>query len=342
MKILVLRLSSMGDCVLATALFSYLKRRYENAAVTFVTGSAYAPLFSDDPRLAAVTGIASNASTLPADVTGQEWDLVADLQNSRRSRALLHGVRSKQPAGRFDKKHCARFLLIAFRIDCYDPSLHVAARYLQAAGGDPHSEEVPPPLLFFSDEGRRRAATALNARFGAGKRPMLALFPFSAWKNKEWPAAYFETIGRHFLEKGWNVALMGGPQDGARAEALRARTGARCVSLAGTLSLYESGCMLTGFDLALGNDTGLTHLARACGVKTGILYGPTTRHFGFSPYGGPLSRVFEERLFCRPCHAHGGNVCWRRGRRCLRRIGPETVINGLEKLFNAPPPADKY
>jgi heptosyltransferase-2 len=89
--------------------------------------------------------------------------------------------------------------------------------------------------------------------------------------------------------------------------------------------------------LALGNDTGLVHLARACGVKTGVIFGPTARQFGFYPYGEPPFAVFEQNLACRPCHAHGGNVCLRLNRACTRSIGFKQVIRGLEELFHGTP-----
>jgi heptosyltransferase II len=336
MKILVLRLTSMGDCILASAVFPYLKSRYPGAEVTFVTSSDFAPLFKDDPRLSSVAGIDGRSSVLPAEITAQEWDFAADLQNNGQSRALLGQVRTRSPVGLFDKQHWRRFLLLVLRLDRYDHSLHVAARYLQAIGGDPRREEIPRPELFFKEARVAQARAAFAARVGAGKRPCLALFPFSAWKNKEWPAEHFGNVGRHFGKSGWDVAVLGGPEDAARSEELRGRIGGRCVSFAGALSLYECGCLLKSVDLALGNDTGLSHLARACGVRTGILFGPTTRQFGFYPYSGPPFMVFEEKCFCRPCHAHGGNVCVRLDRRCLRHIGHEKVINGMEKLFNGP------
>jgi ADP-heptose:LPS heptosyltransferase len=227
-------------------------------------------------------------------------------------------------------------MLLVFRMNFYDPALHVAARYIEAAGGDPRHEEIPAPALFFSEERCARARAAFAARRGADNRRTCALFPFSAWKNKEWPAERFECVGRHFLAAGWNVTILGGPQDAPAAEAMRGRIGGRCVQCAGALSLYECGCLIKSFDLALGNDTGLSHLARACGVKTVILFGPTTRHFGFFPYGRPPFRVFEERLLCRPCHAHGGSLCVRFSRACMKNIPAARVIAGLEELADAP------
>jgi len=339
MKILVLRLSSMGDVILASALFSFIHKRWHAAEVSFVTDSRYAGLWSDDPRLSAVAGIGERDPALPEAIIAREWDLVVDLQNNRRSRGLLAQVRTKSRSGLFDKQHLQRFLLLVFRMNFYDAARHVAARYIEAAGGSPHTEELPAPELFFKEENCKRIRAETGARFGLDRGPSLALFPFSAWKNKEWPAEYFESVGRHFCANGWNAGIIGGPQDVPAAEAMRKRIGARCVQLAGALNLYECGCLLKSFDLALGNDTGLAHLARACGVKTGILYGPTTRHFGFYPYGTPPFMIFENRLLCRPCHAHGGNVCVRPDRPCMQMTGAARVIAGLEELAGAPTPS---
>jgi len=333
MKILIIRLSSMGDVILATPLFSFIRKQHPTAAVTFVTGSEYAGLFGDDLRLSEVAGIDTGTLRLPAGLIASAWDLVVDLQNSLRSRALLGQLQAKAKTGFFDKQHWQRFMLLFLRCNTYDPARHVAVRYIRAADGDASAgAAAEPPRLFFREDGRARARAIL----GGNGRPALAIFPFSAWKNKEWPAACFVKVGRHFLAKGWNVAIVGGPSDAGRAEQMRENIGGRCVSLAGEVSLYECGCLLSSFALALGNDTGLSHLSRACGVKTGILYGPTTRHFGFYPYGEPAFRIFEEKLFCRPGHAHGGNVCLRLSRRCMKGIDAERVISGLEELAGAP------
>jgi heptosyltransferase-2 len=125
--------------------------------------------------------------------------------------------------------------------------------------------------------------------------------------------------------------------DREKALIMESQIGTRCLSLAGKLSLSECGALLSDFSLALGNDTGLSHLARSCGVRTGIFFGPTTRHFGFFPWGDPAFKVFETPLSCRPCHAHGGNRCLRFTHACMRKIGTEQVITALEGLLEAPP-----
>ena len=127
--------------------------------------------------------------------------------------------------------------------------------------------------------------------------------------------------------------IMGSQSEQEQADQLRSLIGSKSISLAGALSLYQCGCVLSKCNLALGNDSGLSHLARACGVKTGIIYGPTTHHFGFFPLGTPAFKIFEKEMFCRPCHPHGGNICLRLKHNCMREIKPEIVIRELLELF---------
>jgi len=128
-------------------------------------------------------------------------------------------------------------------------------------------------------------------------RPLIAILPFSAWKNKEWSRDSFCTVGRYFLAKGWDVAIFGGPEDRQTAIDMQMKIGQRCKALAGQLSLYECACILKQASLAVGNDTGLSHLARACEVKTGMIFGSTTFHFGFFPFGDPPFKVFQTEYF---------------------------------------------
>ena len=333
MDILVLRLSSMGDVILTAPLFSFLCGKYPSVSLTFITRADYAHLFDDDPRLIETIGISLSSMELPPRIREKKWDLIIDLQNSKRSHRLLDQIIHASDRKHFDKLHWQRLALLVLRWDRYPSQTQVALRYIDASGDQQSALSDSPPLrLYFNEHECRRAGQSLIGRTGGIERPALALFPFSAWKNKEWPGINYIAVGRYFHKKGWNIAVFGGPGDRTRAEEMSRRIGQRCISFAGMLSLYECGVNLTNFSLALGNDTGLSHLARADGVKTAVIFGPTTKHFGFFPYGTPPFRILEAPVACRPCHPHGGNFCYRFTRPCMGRIGVEKAIAELEGL----------
>lgn len=332
-KILIIRFSSMGDVILVSALFSAIKKHNLDSEITFVTDLQYIEFFRDDPRLGRVYGMPKKMGIIDTALSENKWDLVIDLQRNSRSKTFLGLVKHKGKVSIFRKPYLKRILRLIIRTSSYSEKDMVIYRYLEAAGIRYDISRPETSRLFFKssilpDHIQKTIYT------GGIVRPVIALIPFAAWKNKEWPEERFVNVGKYFLVKGWDVCIMGGPQEKQKAEDMAEKTGHRCVSLAGKLTLYECGCFLKKCSLALGNDTGLSHLARSCGVRTGIIYGPTTRHWGFYPQGEPPFKIFEHPWFCRPCHAHGGNVCLL-NRACMKRISSDQVIKGLMDLVIA-------
>lgn len=328
-KILIIRYSSMGDVILVAPLVAWLHTCYEKPEITLVTVKSYALLFQDNPLLFSVVGVVKGENADRVDLKSR-WDMVIDLQNNRHSKKLIADL-EYATLHRFDKMHFSRLQLLLFRVDRYRGERTIARRYIATVGTSP----VPARLDFhlrFSATGERHFYKMMQ--HGEIDRPVIALFPFSAWKNKEWPETYYVSVGHFFLIKGWNVVILGGTDDRSRAARLCDRIGYRCISFAGQLDLYECGCVLSRCKLALGGDTGLTHLARACGVVCGYVFGPTTHHFGFQPEPDDKCIVFEKPHFCRPCHPHGGNFCFRLDHACMKTIRPDEVISGLLDIFH--------
>ena len=332
MKILIIRFSSMGDVILTTPVFNYLKEVDINNEITLLTDKNYVELFTDDPRLKSVLGFNRKALLTSLSIFDEEWDQIIDLQNNKKSRIIVSLIKKSTRIGSFQKLHFQRNLLLLTRTNIYPAQSDVVSRYLQAA----EVKNIPSgfnkgPKLFFSPSTSSHYEKIVQS--DSIIRPTIALLPFSAWKNKEWSLRHFVIVGKFFITKGWNVVIMGSKSEQEQAEQLCSLIGNKAICLAGKLSLHQCGCVLSKCNIALGNDSGLSHLARACGVKTAIIYGPTTHHFGFYPSGSPAFKVIEKALFCRPCHPHGGNFCLRIKHSCMREIKPEVVISELLKLF---------
>jgi len=307
----------MGDVILASVVPRYLRWRYPDAHIRLVTDGLYAPLFHDDPNVNLVVAYDRDN---PAKALGMcredSWDLVVDLQRNRRSAALVRSIGTVRTHRRLHKRRLSRAALLLLRIDTYPGNDSVVARYLAAAGMDDGGGGAWLPRIWL----KREEDTEFEGLQGVmadldSSRPCLAMVPFTAWRNKTWPLARFETVGGHFMRLGWNVVILGGPRDREYGAAMQRRLGPGSVSLAGRVSLRQSAHALTRCRLAFGGDTGLMHLARSVGVRVAIVYGATARQFGFYPCGAPPFRILETSLGCRPCHPHGGHVCMRLGKR---------------------------
>ena len=91
MKTLIIRLSSIGDVLLATPLVRCLRRSDPDATIDFCVAAEYAELLANNPFISRVIPV--ERSMPLADARRQihrteKYDYVVDLQNNFRSRVL--------------------------------------------------------------------------------------------------------------------------------------------------------------------------------------------------------------------------------------------------------------
>jgi hypothetical protein len=104
--------------------------------------------------------------------------------------------------------------------------------------------------------------------------------------------AHFVALGRRILEAfPVRLAITGGREDVAAAEAVGRELGAGAMVLAGRLSLPETAALLTRCRMLITTDTGIMHLGFAVRTPTLALLHPYNAHrVGPHGYGG-LHRV---------------------------------------------------
>ena len=122
------------------------------------------------------------------------------------------------------------------------------------------------PAIFVSAEER---ASGLSLLAGLPEpRLFAAIGAGSAWKM--WPAEQWIEFLRPLVSKGWSVVLNGhGAEEEAMARQIEsALDSGNVLNLAGALDFKKMPGVVCHCTLALGNDTGPTHLAALCGVPT--------------------------------------------------------------------------
>ena len=159
-------------------------------------------------------------------------------------------------------------------------------------------------------------------------QPYLCLMPGSTWASKAWPAASYREVLLKARTEGYAVAVLGSPDEaGVCAEV----AGTEGLNLCGRTSLKEAAAWLRGAKGALGNDSGLSHLAAACGAPTVAIYGATDPR-GSTPWGPKSRGLRRNDVSCAPCFLP---VCAVEGHPCLTRIGPDEAWKALMELISA-------
>jgi len=157
--------------------------------------------------------------------------------------------------------------------------------------------------------------------------PYLCLMPGSTWPSKAWPEGHFAALAAKARQTGLEVVVLGTPNE---MEICRAVAGDLAQNLCGQTSLKEAAAWLRGAWAAVGNDSGLSHLAAACGTPILALYGATDPG-GSTPWGPKSRGLRRDGVPCAPCFKP---ACFVDGFPCLRGIQPEEVWQALEQLVN--------
>jgi heptosyltransferase-2 len=196
--------------------------------------------------------------------------------------------------------------------------------------GEPIPTELPAPQLQVD----RQRAEACRNRFGLDPdRPILALCPGAEFGSaKRWPPEYYAELARHFLLRGWQVALFGSDNDRPVTAAIGAACGdgAGCVDLAGRTRLEEAVDMLSLSAAVVSNDSGLMHIAAALARPLVVVYGATSP--AFTPPLNRNSAVIVSDIDCAPCFER---ECPLSHHRCMRDTTPGTVTARLDALLKS-------
>lgn len=143
------------------------------------------------------------------------------------------------------------------------------------------------------------ALSDLGLEPGAGK-PLVALNPTGTWPAKKWPIRYWiELVHQWSAVAGARPLLLWGPGD--ETDARRIAEGAKgLVAVAPPTDLRQLASLIARCDLLIGNDGAPQHIARALGVATLTLHGPT---WGISwcPPKDPRHRFLQHFPPCGPC-----------------------------------------
>jgi len=333
---LVVRLSALGDVVLATGLLEHLHRTL-GWEFHFLTRPAFAPALQGLPSVRRLV------LPEPGALRGAQWlkacrDLAArhegfgllDLHGTLRSRAL--GALWHGPVLRAPKLALARRLFgltRAQRLGAYLERTNVPQRYALAALDQAPPRKALRPVIHLS-EAELAYGRDLVAGLGDGV-PVCALHPYATHAGKRWPTGHWHSLAQRLGMVGWKTVVVGRHKEPLFAVAPPEGT----TDLTNATDIRQTCAILSQCQALVTGDSGPMHLGTAVGTRVVALFGPTVRAWGFAP-SGPHDVVLEAALPCRPCSLHGGRGC-RRAERCMRDIDPDAVARAV---LERPPASD--
>ena len=348
-KILVIRLSSLGDVILSTAGLNVLP---QTSKVDWLVSAEFAGLLNGHPKINRVwsfdrrKSLFSDWIRLGISLRSEGYGQVIDLHRNLRTR-ILKWILIGTPWVQIAKPRWKRWGLFLFKNHWPNP-LHPTRwivefnRVLLLGFQDSYkaadlNQSVSTDLMHLllpNVKGCGADHPVSAVRQSQGK-VRVCVMPDSAWEGKCWPVEKFCNLFESLPEV---CPVVLGTRRDQRSLQLLELLQLRGVEHEAALGLpwEQVAQCISRSRFLIGNDTGLTHLAESLGIPVIVLFGPTSPSLGFSPWR-EQSRIVEANLGCRPCSSDGRGCYWVGDRRyqCMKELSVEAVRGACLSLLQS-------
>ncbi|MFW5885983.1 MAG: glycosyltransferase family 9 protein [Halanaerobium sp.] len=343
-KILVTRLSAIGDVVHALPVAYALRQKYPGAKIDWLVEAKAYPLVKLNPYLDEVILLPRKEwrKMLSSDVLGtvksffsffkkmkqKNYDINLDLHGLFKS--SLSGFLSKPGLrmGPADGRELSTLFYQA-KIDVPDQKMHKVERNLHLASAlGAETDEVNYGLKM-TPVIKSRVSRLFEAEAVAENKKLVVINPFTTWESKNWFLERYFQLANELIEAGYFVIFTGGRSEREAIDNFIAVEEDHYSNLAGKTDLEELTEIYNRASLYIGGDTGPTHLAAAVELPVISLMGPTDPET-HGPYGEGHTVIQDNSLECIRCW---DKHCSRK-MQCMKSISVEQVLRIAKKKLN--------
>lgn len=333
-KILLVRLRSIGDTVLATPSVFALKRFLPNAQVDVLVEDWVAPLLTSHPYIDNVIVLERGGFMARARAAREIWstsyDVVYNLHGGTTATFLTRatgaphriGFKTYQYAQLHNHQAPSPLLLWG------QQKTHSVEQQLALLGwtGVPVTDR-PRTKLGVNPEAAEAINQLLTAA-GLNDRNIALIHPAAAFATKQWAANNFARVAEFVVERGLSPVAIAAPHENAVLNALLEEATVQVLSY--DLSLPEVTALAARSQLFVGNDSGIAHIAAAVGTPSVVVFGSSNRAH-WRPWNRASAEVVFEEMPCQPCH---GYFCERFAQpECILRVPVERVVAAIERVL---------
>jgi heptosyltransferase-1 len=354
LRVLIVKLSSMGDVIHTLPVVQDIRRAYPKAVIDWVVEPAFAPLVRRAEGIGEVIEapfrnwtkawwagwVRSDFMALRHRLRREHYDAVIDLQGLTKSaivsamaRGHRYAIGNRTDGSGYElptRLVAKTAIAVEPRIHALDRSRIVAAK---ALGYRIDREIDRSPDFGLRAEPKTGASPGSKPAQPQLQPPTVAFLHGASRADKLWPERDWIALGRLMINEGWRVALpQGSPAEGERATRLAAALGPKAIvwPLMPLGSLMDKMAACQG---AIGVDSGLSHLAVALDLPHVQIYNfPTAWRTGPRPEHGHHHQISLEPEVATglPPSLESVHDAWRAVlRKAVARSGSDSDLMGL-------------
>ncbi|HPY95646.1 MAG TPA: lipopolysaccharide heptosyltransferase II [Candidatus Cloacimonadota bacterium] len=337
-KILIVQTAFIGDVVLITALIRECAQLFPCALIDVMVIPSTKPLLEGNPYINRVViydkRVKGEMFKIIADLNKVKYDLAISPHSSSRTALVLYFSDIKIRLG-YNRWFARHFLTHrvnhGMKLDHIPHKIEKLLNLLSVFT----DKKLEMQTELYPNEQNRDFAQGIMSVNTLGKKVIL-VSPGSVWNTKRWKEEHFTQLIKDLLHEGYFIVLNGSPAEFELCENIyqqsRAIAEESIVNICGKSTLLDSAAIVEMSDLVICNDSGTLHIANAMKTTVFAFFGPTVKRFGYYPFRED-DYVFEVDLPCRPCGAHGGEICPLKHHNCMMEIKPEAVLDKVLNYF---------
>jgi lipopolysaccharide heptosyltransferase III len=334
-RVLVVRLRSIGDTVLATPCLYALKRFVPSAQVDIVLEDWVAPLLNGFEHVDNIITLQRKSATSRARVARQlrtnRYDVVYNLHGGTTATLLTRASGAKHRVGyadyQYSRLHQHQAPSAAVLWD--RAKTHSVEQQLSLLGwtGVPVTDR-PATRLAVTQE----SAEAVSARLrstGLHEDDFVLIHPTAAFDTKQWSTEKFARLVEMLAERGLKSVVITSESEAAVAANLERETSVP-FTIFTNLSLPEVTALAVRARLFVGNDSGIAHIAAAVATPAVVIFGSSNVDH-WRPWATAPAEIVREELDCQPCH---GYYCEKFAQpECIQRVPVTKVFAAVDRVL---------
>lgn len=346
-KILILRLSAVGDVIRTLPAVKAIKASLPFSSITWIVEEPSKALLGSQPEVNEVIlfprrrwseGIKSargwwktmgEVRRFILALRRQRFDVVLDFHGILKSGILsfLSGSRHRIGFDRTSSRE-GNFLFSNIKVKLPDERISRFKQNFALLKGMSLKVQNTNYQLHIPAKDREAVNSFFNQRTFLFKRPLIAIHPGTSQKTryKRWESEQYARLGDRLIrELGATLIFTWGPSELDWVKGIQKRMKEPSLLGPHTISLTQLGEVYRHCDLYIGGDTGPMHIASLMGIPVVVIYGPTDPVLN-EPFG-PHKKVRKE-VGCNPCRNRSCKELT-----CLNEITVEDVFKAIKEVL---------
>lgn len=337
-RILVIRLSALGDVAISVPLVNALAEQYPEHEFLMVSKLAMSGLFENAPsnvRFKTAELYDRHKGTwgmykLFRDIGAKNVDVICDLHDVIRTRMLCFFFRLHHiPVFSIDKERVEKRRLTRRRNKIVKQLKSSFERFRSVFASAGFS-------LDYFDFRPNMSPSAANlpiveAEFGTKQTKWLGFAPFARHQGKIYPLNLSEEVLAHFAtDPRYTVFIFGrGDEEISLMKVWKKKYS--LLVLPDCKGLREEIRLMSCLDLMYAMDSANMHLSSIAHTPVVSIWGATHSFAGFYGLFQSERLIIQTNLACRPCSVFGNKPCYRKDYACMNQISPDTIIDRIQK-----------